>query len=260
VRIVAFLERGRPPRENPLFVEALARLESRGHEVVRRWPEEECARLDRLSVDADLYLLKSNTDLALSLALALEGMGARVLNRAEASAAVRDKALAAFVLAAAGVPTPLPIAAARPALLAPMLEEQPLVLKPNRGFHGAGVAFIGEQSMLPADDDWEEIAFAQEWVHGDEVKAFAVGGDVFAVRKSFAPDSYLRIGEPVALSADAVDVVHRTGRALGLELYGVDLVMTGEGSVVVDVNTIPGYRGVPDAARRLADAVEAAAS
>ena len=37
------------------------------------------------------------------------------------------------------------------------------------------------------------------------------------------------------------------GRALGLTLYGLDIIESDEGPVVVDANYFPGYKGVPDA-------------
>ena len=42
------------------------------------------------------------------------------------------------------------------------------------------------------------------------------------------------------------------GRALGLELYGVDVLVAGERFCVVDVNAFPGYKGVAEAPRQLA--------
>jgi len=72
VRIVTLLERGTPPRLNPIFAELFGRLADRGVEVRLCYPEEELIRLDTLAVDADLYLLKSDTELALSYATALE--------------------------------------------------------------------------------------------------------------------------------------------------------------------------------------------
>jgi ribosomal protein S6--L-glutamate ligase len=41
----------------------------------------------------------------------------------------------------------------------------------------------------------------------------------------------------------------------GLELFGVDCVVTGGGPVVIEVNDFPNYTGVPDADEALADHV-----
>ena len=52
----------------------------------------------------------------------------------------------------------------------------------------------------------------------------------------------------------------RCGQAFGLGLYGLDLIETADGVRVVDLNFFPGYKGVPDAAPRIADYIEGHAS
>jgi len=41
-----------------------------------------------------------------------------------------------------------------------------------------------------------------------------------------------------------------------LRLYGVDLLVTEHGPIIVDVNSFPGFRGVPGADDALVDLVE----
>jgi glutathione synthase/RimK-type ligase-like ATP-grasp enzyme len=43
------------------------------------------------------------------------------------------------------------------------------------------------------------------------------------------------------------------GAALGLELYGVDVMRAGDQFWVVDVNAFPSYKGIEEAPRRIAD-------
>ena len=74
------------------------------------------------------------------------------------------------------------------------------------------------------------------------------------VRKAFAGDSFLRAGEPTALTPEIEDIARRCGRAFGLELYGLDVAEDPElGPRVIDVNYFPGYRGVPRAAERMTE-------
>jgi glutathione synthase/RimK-type ligase-like ATP-grasp enzyme len=54
------------------------------------------------------------------------------------------------------------------------------------------------------------------------------------------------------LSTEVERLARRCGEAFGLRLYGLDLAEDDSGLYVVDVNYFPGYRGVPDAAARLA--------
>jgi glutathione synthase/RimK-type ligase-like ATP-grasp enzyme len=43
------------------------------------------------------------------------------------------------------------------------------------------------------------------------------------------------------------------GRVFGLGLFGVDIIEGPDGPVIVDVNSFPGYKGVPNAAPLIAD-------
>lgn len=254
-RVTFLLERGTPPRLNPIMAEAFELLEARQVQVSVRFPEDELLRLNDLGPSADVYVLKSDTELSLSLALSFERLGARVLNRASASLLAKDKILAAATLARAGLPAPRSLAAAEPAQLASWLAE-PLILKPHRGYHGAGVAVAEGPEDLPAASAYPEVVFAQEYLDKArlDLKVFVIGDKVFGVRKAFAGDSFLRPGEPTPLTPEIEDIARRCGQAFGLELYGLDIAEDPErGPRIIDVNYFPGYRGVPDAACKIAE-------
>jgi glutathione synthase/RimK-type ligase-like ATP-grasp enzyme len=114
---------------------------------------------------------------------------------------------------------------------------------------------VDTPASLPAADAYPDLVFAQDYLVGarTDLKVFVIGDEVFGVRKAFGPDSFLRAGEPVLLSAEVERIARHCGEAFGLGLYGLDLAEDDSGLYVVDVNYFPGYRGVPDAARRLAD-------
>jgi ribosomal protein S6--L-glutamate ligase len=256
-RVSFLMERGTPPRLNPIMADAFKLLEARQIQVDVRFPEDELLRLNDLRLDADVYVLKSDTELSLSLALSFEQLGARVLNRASASLLAKDKILAAATLARAGLPAPRSLAAAQPAQLAGQLA-RPLILKPHRGYHGAGVAVAHARDELPAASAYPEVVFAQDYLADArlDLKVFVIGEQVFGVRKAFAGDSFLRAGEPTPLTPEIEDIARRCGQAFGLELYGLDIAEDPErGPRIIDVNYFPGYRGVPDAALKIADYV-----
>jgi ribosomal protein S6--L-glutamate ligase len=254
MKVCFLLERGSPPRRNPIVAEVFTLLERCGIAATALYPEEELLRLDTLAVEADLYLLKSDTELALSLATALEGRGARVLNSCSASARAKDKVLAAMTLRRAGIPTPRSIVAAHVDQLAAAVAHGPLLLKPHRGYHGVGVRVATTPATLPPADAYPDLVLAQDYLAGarTDLKVFVIGEEVFGVRKAFGPDSFQQAGEPVRLSAAVERLARRCGEAFGLRLYGLDLAEDDSGLYVVDVNYFPGYRGVPDAAARLA--------
>ena len=254
MRVCFLLERGSPPRLNPIIAEVFEILGGRGVGVEAIYAEEELIRLDSLSVAADLYLLKSDSELSLSLAMALEALGARVANAVEACILCKDKLLAASVLSGAGIPAPPGFAAADPSQLATELSKRPLILKPHRGYHGVGVSVVENASVLPPAQVYPDLVLAQEYLRNarKDLKIFGIGDEVCGVRKPFSSDSFLKVGEACALEQCVSDLARKCARAFGLELYGLDLAEDEKGMYVIDVNYFPGYRGVPDAARRLA--------
>jgi len=150
MRVTFLLERGSPPRMNPIVAEAASRLTDRGLAVSLRFPEDEVVRIDQPAVDSDLYLLKSNTSLAFTLATVLDHLGARLVNSYAASLACRDKLLAAARLEAAGIPAPRSLVAGQPSQMAEQLAAGPLIFKPYRGAFGRGVAVADSPAALPA--------------------------------------------------------------------------------------------------------------
>ena len=255
MRVCFLLERGSPPRLNPIIAEVFEILRGRGVKVDALYAEEELLRLDSISVEADLYLLKSDTELSLSLATALDALGARVINMVDACILCKDKLLAAATLAKASIPAPRPLSAADPLLLGAELSGGPLILKPHRGYHGVGVMVVEDAAALPAAGVYPGLVFAQAYLANarKDLKIFGIGEEVFGVRKPFSSDSFLKGGEACDLSPGVADMARRCARAFGLELYGLDLAEDGDETYVIDVNYFPGYRGVPDAPRRLAD-------
>lgn len=261
MKVSFLMERGNPPRLNPIMAETFALLEAQGAAVKVIYAEEELLRLDTMTVDADLYLLKSDSELSLSLANALENMGARVVNSVNACLLAKDKVMASATLAHAGIPGPRSIAASSPALLSEEVKTSSLIFKPHKGYHGVGIAVADVVKALPSEDDYPGITFAQEYFANArrDLKICAIGDDIFGIRKEFTPDSFLKAGMPEPLSPEVEDIARRCGEAFGLELYGLDIAETDDGPRVIDVNYFPGYRGVPDAAGRLATYISKAA-
>lgn len=255
MRVCFILERGSPPRLNPIIAETSVLLEGFGAMVKFIYPEEELFRLDALSVDADIYLLKSDTEFALSLAIILEELGAKVVNSCSASMKAKDKVLAAAILMEAGIPTPPSFAASCPTQLSGSFANRPLILKPHRGYHGVGLSIAECPSGLPSEEAYTDMVFAQEYFADarKDLKVFAIGEEIFGVRKPFSKDSFLKAGELTELSPEIEGIARRCGKAFGLELYGLDIAEDGDTAYVVDVNYFPGYRGVPEAARRLTE-------
>jgi ribosomal protein S6--L-glutamate ligase len=60
----------------------------------------------------------------------------------------------------------------------------------------------------------------------------------------------------VPISPEVREIALACGELLGLGLYGLDVIESPDGPVVVDVNYFPGYKGVDGAAASIADYIQ----
>lgn len=258
ISIGFLLTRHPPERVSPIMPEVLRLLGDRGAMVHAIYPAESLTDLGSLEVEHDLYVLKSGTDAALSLAGALHAAGAAILNPYHVSAACRDKIVLTQVLRGAGVPVPDTYVATHPAQLGALLEAGPIVVKPYRGSQGRGVRVVRDTEELDTITAGHGPLFAQRLLarKGRDRKLYRIGERVFAVKRVWPAETYRdKLGEPFAVSAELREIALRCGAAFGIGLYGLDVVETDDGPYVVDFSSFPGFKGVPDAAPLLADYV-----
>src|SRR5438128_12237629 len=104
--------------------------------------------LGTVRVQNDLYILKSGTELALSVAGVLHALGAATLNPYPTVAMMRNKIIVTRVLQAAGVPTPETYVTTKRDDLVPLLESGPLIIKSYRGSRGEGIRIVREVREL----------------------------------------------------------------------------------------------------------------
>jgi ribosomal protein S6--L-glutamate ligase len=255
MRIGLILVRHPVERESPIMPEVARLLSERGIDVDGLYPDEGAADLGRLRVEHDLYVLKSGTETALSLAGALHASGATILNPYPVAAACRDKVVTTQLLRAAGVPLPDSYVAARPEQLEPLLEEGPAVVKPSRGSQGRGVRVVRTAAELAEVEAGGSPLLAQRYKEpkGRDRKLYRIGEQVFGVKRTWPARTYEdKLGEPFPVSEELREIVWRCGTALGIDLYGVD-VIESDRPYVVDMSSFPGFKGVPDAAALLAE-------
>lgn len=230
--------------------------------------------LEQLKFDYDLYLFKSHSPFAESLAAAAENHDGKLLNDYSATMKVRDKILTCTLLLQAGIPTPRTFITDSIESLRSIVRETPIVVKPFRGRRGQGIEICKDEAdfdaMLNRNADeasapsgeggedgsalGERLIFAQEYEEHEpfDYKAYAVGDYVHSIKRIFpATTKEEKEGTPVGDDPELTDLVRRCGKLFGLELYGVDLVKTPRGYSVIEVNCFPGYKGVPQAGERI---------
>lgn len=248
---------------NPNMQQMVQLLSDRGVTLQLIYPEKQLTDLSQVRVEHDLYLLKSGTEPALSLGGALHVLGAVTLNPYPVVQMLRNKVIVMRALQAAGVPVPDTYMTCDAADLVPLLEAGPLILKPYRGTRGRGVSVVSRPEGLSAPAD-EELLLAQRYHapdgDGQDHKIFRIGERIFGIRRVWPIRTYEdKVGQPFEPSPELRDIAIRCGEAFGIDLYGLDIVMSEGRPYVVDLNKFGSYMGVPDGPRLLADYVYAAA-
>ena len=217
---------------------------------------------------ADIYLLKSHTPQALEVAHYLEQRGAMVINSFASSSACQDRALMAQRMSEAHLAFP---STSTHASLGELLEQQqrpsilsfPLVIKSRYSRRGDLVYRAdGIEQLHALARRIDEPVIIQEFVPADgwDIKLWVIGQQSFAARRrsSLAGEAS---GQDFPIPTEQLpgswrSISLKVGRVFDLHLYGLDLIASDRGPVVVDVNSFPGFRGVAGAASALLCLIE----
>ena len=91
---------------------------------------------------------------------------------------------------------------------------------------------------------------AQHYVEnpGYDIKLYVIGKDVYSVAKKspLHPDVHVQ-EQRIPLTGEWRALALRAGRIFGLDIYGLDVVETSNGPMVVDINDFPSFGHVPGA-------------
>ena len=175
---------------------------------------------------------------------------------------LRDKIITFQILLAADVPVPETYAVSRLDQLTPLLEEGPLVVKPYKGSDGRGVHVVWDADELDQEPSRGEPLFAQRYhePQGRDRKIYCIGGQLFGVKRVWPAHTYQeKLGEPFTITPELHEIALACGRTFGIDFYGLDIIESDGKPYVVDMSSFPGFKGVPDAALRLADYIFATA-
>lgn len=192
---------------------------------------------------------------------ALAAIGVRAVNDAPAIERTVDKFLASALLAASGIPTPRTVACERAddALAAFADLGSDVIVKPLFGSMGFGMARVEDPDVAArvfrALEIERAVYYLQETVPHDgvDVRALVVGERVIAAIERVGTGwraNLARGARPraIVLEDDRAALCVRASAALGCDYAGVDLLRGADGrDQVLEVNGIPGWRGVEDA-------------
>jgi len=187
-------------------------------------------------------------------------LGRRVVNAPRALEVAIDKYLTLTRLHDAGIPVPRTIVAQSEAGITAAWQAlgEVAVVKPLFGSQGRGIERVAARPDL---EPWLEAArraeppgavcYLQEFIPhpGWDARVLVIGDQSFAMRRISTGDWRINVSrgarpEPWTAPADWGDLAIRSARAVGAEIAGVDLLPTRDGPIVVEVNAVPGWRGL----------------
>ncbi len=257
---------------HPVIAVALQQL-SKTHTVrmldVRTLTTDEALAQEKRQTQADLYLLKSHAPQALDVARVLEQQGAVVVNSWSSSLACQDRVAMTQHMMQAKLPWPetqsfdtLENLLSQPDVLAGLV--YPFILKSRYSQRGDLVEKVqSEKQLQELAPEWsQEPVILQALVASDgwDIKVWVIDQHVYAARRRTPLEANASKEDfPIATSEMPEQLLHiilEIGRVFHLHLYGVDFLMTERGPMVVDINSFPGFRGVPDADHALVTLVE----
>jgi ribosomal protein S6--L-glutamate ligase len=251
---------------------------ARGHEL----RELDTTRLTALAVEGGLGLLLDGEPLEpadfavfrsgyrrlsfgwdLALWRHVEAMGVPTLNSTRAVLRCSDKFYTHQLLRAAGIPTVDSALVTDESQLKPAAEAVggfPLVLKWVRGTRGVGTALV--ESLEALRGQWQLSAVLEqnallERYHpesgGRDLRLLVLGGRVLACYERRAPADDFRSnlhrggrGAPHEPADQERELALAAAKVLELEFAGVDLLPTSGGPKVLEINSVPGFRGVEE--------------
>jgi ribosomal protein S6--L-glutamate ligase len=204
---------------------------------------------------------QGDPDVQFEIYRAMEGTGALVVNRLEPLLAAQDKFRTSWLLRRAGVPTPRAAVAQTEEGAEQALEDLgEAVAKPLAGSLGDGVERVrpdaAGRERVRMRAAREGSVYLQAWVphDGRDLRVFVVGGRARAAVARHAPEGEWRTNvergartERIALRPEVATTAEAAAVALGLDYAGVDLVPTGAGATVLEVNGNPSWRGILEA-------------
>jgi len=190
---------------------------------------------------------------------ALEALGVLLVNSARAIERCTDKAMASFLLAQAGLPTPETFAAQTLAQARAIARREcgkgPLVMKPLFGAQGWGLRLIEGEGDLPSLQEARGVFYLQRFVGPtrppfEDMRILVSRGDIVAAmrRRSSHWITNVRQGAKpfaVAPSAREAEIALAAASALGVDFAGVDIIHDDAGApFILEVNSMPGWSGL----------------
>ena len=188
----------------------------------------------------------------------LEAAGVHVINSAKVIERTVDKYYTSWLLEQAGLPTPRTIVTERFEDALQAFEELggDVIVKPIFGSEGRGMMRVSDPDLayraFRALEMGRNVYYLQEYVpHAErDIRVFVIGGQVQAAMERIGDGWKTNVAQGARVRPLEVDdrieaMALSAAKAVGTEYAGVDILpLDGGEYVVVEINGIPGWRGL----------------
>lgn len=202
---------------------------------------------------------------ALSILREMERHGVQLINKPDAIEKVKDKFWCHQILAKAKLPIPKSILGKIPVDI-DLIDREigfPAVIKMLSGSQGKEVFLAQDRAGLQAMVDILEVTKSKANIiiqklvtdsYGKDIRVFIAGGRILACMQRNAPEGDFRanisnggVGELIPVNDKMAWIALEAAKVLGLDIAGVDLLFQGDGYLICEVNSSPGFRGLEKA-------------
>lgn len=190
-----------------------------------------------------------------------EMMGVYCLNSSNSIGRSRDKLRSLQILSQKGLPLPKTSFANNTQQTEKLIElvgGAPNVVKLLEGSQGRGVVLAethkAAESLIDAFRELEANFLVQEFIkdaNGSDIRCFIVGDRVVGTMMRQAKKGEFRsnihrggTGIPIKITAEERKVALAAAKAMKLNMAGVDLIRSGSGPKILEVNSSPGLEGI----------------
>lgn len=193
-----------------------------------------------------------------------ETMGAFSATKSQAISRSRDKLRSLQVLSRSGIGIPKTAFANHPREVDDLIAQvggTPVVIKLLEGTQGIGVVLAETpntaRSVIQAFYGLQANIMVQEFIHeseGADVRAFVVDGEVVGAMRRQGKEGEFRSnlhrggkGEMIKLNKKQIHAALNACKLLGLDIAGVDMLLSKRGPLILEVNSSPGLQGIETA-------------
>lgn len=193
-----------------------------------------------------------------------EMMNVVCVNSSIAIVRSRDKLRSMQIFSRHDIGIPRTIFASHPKDIDNLLREiggAPLVIKLLEGTQGIGVVLAetrkAAKSVIEAFHGLNADILIQEFIKeaaGSDIRAFVIDGKVVGAMKRQGAEGEFRSNlhrggsaEVIRLKKAEKEVAIKAAKAMGLNVCGVDMLISSRGPLVLEVNSSPGLEGIENA-------------